>query len=201
MHIFDYDSGLSVLLRKCVGCVALGLLWLICMILVIPGGAGSAALYDGVNRHIIKEEGNLFPTFWDSFRENFKAATTVWLVVLGLGAFLCWDFYYFWQLAQAGDALGLLWIVTLLTIALLLLTAVYALSYTTRFEDKPLRILKNAFILALSHPLVNLKLIFIGLLLILTGMLQPMLLLLLPGFACWMICQSMEKLFQRLIEK
>lgn len=198
MRLFDYDSGFSALFRRVTGCVLLGFLWLAGFLLVVPAGAASAAIYYTVEKHIIREEGNLFSCFWDSFRENFRTATLLWIIFLGVGLFLGWDFYFFFQLLRIGNAEGILCVVIGILFVLLLLLAVYAFSYTARFHDTTGRVLKNSLLLMLSHPLVNLKIALLGLLLLLTALAKPAVVLLLPGFFCWMICLSMEKIFTRI---
>lgn len=197
MRLFDYDSGFSRLFRQVCACILLGLLWLVCCILIVPLGAGSAALYYTVEKNIIREEGHPLSVFWESFKENFKTATGVWLVLLALGLFLGWDFYIFYQMLQYDNPEGVLCVVIGILLALLLLTAVYAFSYIARFRDSMGRVLKNSFLLMLSHPLVNLKLVVVGLVIVLTLLIYPPLLLLEPGFLCWTIVQSMEKVFRR----
>lgn len=201
MHLFDYDSGFSLLLRRAASCLLLGCLWLVCCIPVVTIGAGSAALYYAVEKAVIREEGHVFSGFWHGFRESFKTATCVWLVLLALGLFLGWDFRFFFQMLRGGSTEGMLCVVVGIMLAALALTAVYALSYAARFRDKVGRVLKNALLLMLVHPLVNLKLAVIGLVLALTALTYPPLVLVLPGFLCWLICLSMEKIFRRVSEE
>lgn len=198
MGLFDYDSTLSVLLRRLAGCFALGATWLICCLPVVTAGAASAALYATVEKHIIREEENLLIFFFRNFRENFKNGTLLWLVFLGLGLFLCWDLYFFLQMFRNGSPEGILWIVIAAMLLLQALTMVYAFSYTARFEDRVGRILKNSVLLMLTHPLVNLKLLVIFAVIALVLLTEPLLLVALPGFFCWTICTSMEKIFQRI---
>lgn len=200
MHLFDYDSGFSLLIRRAAGCLLLGCLWLVCCIPIITFGAGSAALYYAVEKAVIREEGHLFSCFWRSFQESFKTATCAWLAALALGLFLGWDFYFFFQMLRRGNPEGMLCVVVGIMLVLLALTVVYAFSYIARFQDKVGRVLKNSLLLMLAHPLVNLKLVVIGAILALTALIYPPLVLLLPGFLCWLICLSMEKIFRRISE-
>lgn len=200
MHLFDYDSRFSLLIRRAAGCLLLGCLWLVCCIPVVTFGAGSSALYYALEKTVIREEGHLFSCFWRGFRESFKTSTCVWLVILVVGLFLCWDFYFFFQMLRGGNPEGMLCIVIGIMLALLALTAVYAFSYIARFQDRARRVLKNSLLLMLAHPLVNLKLAVIGVILALTVLIYPPLVVLLPGFLCWLICLSMEKIFRRISE-
>lgn len=200
MRIFEYDSPLSRMLRCCYGCLFLSLLWLLCCIPLVTVGAGSAAVYYTMEKNVIREECSFLSCFWKSFRENFKTATVAWLLFLGLGLFLGWDFYFFYQLLLRGNSEGMLCVVIGILLLLLLLTVTYAFAYVARFRDRPLRAVRNAFLLMLVHPLVNLKILFLELMVFVSFAYQPILLLVLPGICSWLFSRSFEKIFARLGE-
>lgn len=201
MYIFDYDSTFSEMLRRCAGCILLGGLWLVCCVLVVTAGAGSAAVYYAVEKHIIRQEETLIGCFWQGFRESFGTATLTLLPLLAAGWLLSWDTYYFYRLLLQGSTFGMLCVAAALALVLLLLTATWAFAYIARFRDGVWAVLKNAFLLMLTHPLVNLKILFVWLTVLLCALFKPVLLILLPGFGCWLVCRSTEKVFARLIER
>lgn len=83
--MFQYDSAFSTLVRRVFGCLLLGVLWLVCCLPVVTVGAASCGLYYAVQKHIIREEGELFGCYWHAFKENFRTATLTWLVFLAVG--------------------------------------------------------------------------------------------------------------------
>lgn len=194
--MFQYDSGFSTLVRRVFGCLLLGVLWLVCCLPVVTVGTASCGLYYAVQKHIIREEGELFGCYWHAFKENFRPATLTWLVFLAVGAFLGWDLWYFWQLLLAGSQEGVLGAFILILLILLTLAVMYVFPYLTRFDDGPKQAIKNSFYLMLRHPLVNVKIFVIYLIWVLSLLVRPVYVLALPGFCCWLLALSMEKVFK-----
>lgn len=194
--MFQYDSGFSTLVRRVFGCLLLGVLWLVCCLPVVTVGAASCGLYYAVQKHIIKEEGELFGCYWQAFRENFRTATLSWLLLLAVGAFLGWDLAYFWQMMRAGSHKGVLGAFIFILLLLWALGVMYVFPYITRFEGSVKETLKNAFRLMLRHPPVNCKILVIYLIWVLSLLVKPIYVLALPGFCCWLLALSMEKVFK-----
>lgn len=55
-------------------------------------GASMTALYTVTFKMLDETEGNLFKNFFKAFKNNFKQATVIWLLVLAAGIFLVSDF-------------------------------------------------------------------------------------------------------------
>ena len=88
MRLFSYDSKFSqIMLKLCYGCY-LNLLWMVCSLPVFTAGAATAALYDVTLRIVREEDPPLTTRFFRAFRENFRQATVLWLILLGVGALL-----------------------------------------------------------------------------------------------------------------
>lgn len=68
--------------------MALSFLWIIFSLPVVTVGASTSALYYITTRRISKKEGYLFKDFLESFKNNFKQATKVWLLILLVGIIL-----------------------------------------------------------------------------------------------------------------
>ena len=114
MKFFSYESRFSQLLLKlCYACY-LNLLWLVCSLPIFTMGAATTALYYTCLKVIRGEEGYVGAAFFRSFRENFKQATVLWLMMLGAGLFLGFDVYTVWHL-RAGSAgnLAVMWTLVL----------------------------------------------------------------------------------------
>ena len=73
-------------------------------------GASTTALYY-TSLKIVRDQGQgIGAQFFRSFRENFRQATVLWLILLGAGLFLGADIYLVWHLrAAAGGTLAVLW--------------------------------------------------------------------------------------------
>ena len=78
----------------------LDILWLVTSLPIFTIGASTTALlYSSMK--LQKEEGYPTKNFFHSFKENFKQATGIWMIYLGVGALLALDLIY-WNKRGAG---------------------------------------------------------------------------------------------------
>ncbi len=194
-RLFDYGSPLMRNLIRLFDCMCLSVLWLICSLPIVTMGAASAALYTAVYRYIRRDEGYLWRTYWDAFRENFKRSTLAWLVPLGLLVLLVVDALVFRGMLLQGKVLGNLYWLILILICLVLVWAFCLSGYAARFNGSVREILHFSAVLVLLHPVrtVQMFLPMLGgaaLLLIF-----PALLILVPAAVCWIGSITLEKVF------
>ena len=98
MNLFSYDSRFTQVLMKLVYSSYLSILWFICSIPIFTIGASTTALYYTCLKIVRNEEGNVTKTFFKSFKENFRQATVIWLILFAIGSFLAFDFYVLYNL-------------------------------------------------------------------------------------------------------
>lgn len=70
--------------------IILNILWVICSIPVVTMGASTTALVYACLK-LRNKEGYVIQNFFHSFKENFKQATVIWLIMLVIGAILAAD--------------------------------------------------------------------------------------------------------------
>lgn len=94
--------------------------------------------------------------FFRAFRENFRQATQLWLIMLGMGIFLGADMYIVWHLrASAVGAAAVLW--TLLLAFLIAVSVMYVIVLTYLFpllasvENTNRAMLKNSFLIGTHY--------------------------------------------------
>lgn len=89
--LFSPDSGFMRGLSRAADLVILNILFLVCCIPVVTVGPAVTALYTVVfAMGTSRESGTVIPYF-RAFRENFKTAVLVWLVLLAVGVLLALD--------------------------------------------------------------------------------------------------------------
>ena len=98
MNLFSYDSRFTQVLMKLVYSSYLNILWFICSIPIFTIGASTTALYYTCLKIVRNEEGNVTKTFFKSFKENFRQAIVIWLILFVIGSFLAFDFYVLYNL-------------------------------------------------------------------------------------------------------
>ena len=101
MKFFSYDSKFSQILLKVAQCCYLNLLWFVCSIPVFTAGAATTALYRVTLKMVKNEEGPLTGMFFRAFRENFRQATVLWLILLAAGGVLAADGYILYHLFRS----------------------------------------------------------------------------------------------------
>ena len=126
MKFFSYESRFSQLLLRVAQSCYLNLLWFLCAIPVFTIGAATTALY-AVTLKIAKDEDSaLASLFFRAFRDNFRQATVLWLILLAVGAFLGGDAYILFHLFRTSHgAAAVFWTL------LFALTIAAALAYGT----------------------------------------------------------------------
>ncbi len=80
--LFDLDNPVMRFLSRVADILTLNLLFIVCSIPVFTIGASTTALYYCCFKMKDEEEGYLTRRFFKSFRENFKQATIMWLILL-----------------------------------------------------------------------------------------------------------------------
>ena len=164
MKFFSYDSNFSQLILKlCYACY-LNLLWVICSLPIVTIGASTTAIYYTSLKIIREEDANIGAKFFHSFRENFRQATVLWLIMLAAGLFLGGDIYLVWHLRTgASGTPAVLWTLCLALLIAAALVYVIVLEYVfpllASVSNTNLAMLKNSFLIG-THYLFATILVF-----------------------------------------
>lgn len=129
--------------------VILNILWLLCCIPIVTAGAATTALYAVAIKIVKNEESYVAKSFFHSFRQNFRQATVIWVLMLFVIAVLYFDFYFSAHAPIEGAAI--LFIPFAIIAVLWLLTMVYVFPIQAVFKNPVRRTLKNALYMALAH--------------------------------------------------
>ena len=110
MNIFSYESKFSQVLLKISYSCWLNVMWTACSLPVFTIGASTAALYSVTLKIADDSEINVTKQFLKAFRENFRQATRIWLIMLGAGLFLLADMLIVYRLrTQTAGAAAVMW--------------------------------------------------------------------------------------------
>lgn len=90
-RLFDLDSPLFSFLNKLADLIYLNILTILCCIPVFTVGASMTALNYVVLKMVRNEEGYVTKDFFKSFKQNFKQATIIWLILLLAAGILIGD--------------------------------------------------------------------------------------------------------------
>lgn len=85
------DKPLFAVLTKLTYSAYLNILWLVCSLPIVTIGASTTALFYVTLKMAEDRDDGLTRMFFKAFRENFKPATKLWLILLAVGSFLAVD--------------------------------------------------------------------------------------------------------------
>ncbi len=147
--LFNLDNPVWNFMGKVADLVILNLLAIICSIPIFTIGASWTALYFVTIRMVRKEEGYVVKDFLRSFKENFKQATIIWLLVLVVAAVFAGDFLIYSMMPDKIPQVIMIVVVVLGFLALG--TVVYVFPLLARFENTTKNTVKNAFLLSIVN--------------------------------------------------
>ena len=192
--IFNYDNPFWRFIGKFCDVMILNVLWVLCSIPVVTMGASTTAVYYVTLKLVRDEEGPTIRSFFKSFKENFRQATIIWLIMLAAGSLLGFDLYFFLAIQRTASALRTVMLAVFggfLMVYLLVLMLVFPLQ--ARFYNPVKRTLFNAFFMSVRHIGHTLGMILMDTLLVMAAVfVLPMLqaLLFLFGFPLFAFLNS-----------
>lgn len=156
MTIFSYESKFSqALIKLCYSCY-LNLLWFLCSLPIFTIGASTTALYYVSLKIVQGEDSNLTRLFFRSFRQNFRQATTLWLILLAIGLLLAGDGYILHHLRTTTT--GFPAVIWTLMFALVIVAAIayaivlmYVFPLTASVANTNWAMLKNSFFIGTHY--------------------------------------------------
>lgn len=190
------ESRLHFALTAIIDVIWLGLLWLVCSLPVITLGAASTAVYYSMVKSVRHERGHTTKEFFRAFGLNFRQATLLWLLCLGVLGLGLADVYAFSRMgAQPGDLLYTLSRLLLLPVPLLF---PWLFAFLSRYENTLAATLRFGFYLAVKNwaRTLLLALELVGALLI--AWLLPQILPILPGALCLLMSFAIEPALREL---
>lgn len=149
-RFLKYDGPLISFLSRIADLIILNLLFLLCCIPIVTIGAAWTALHSVAMKYVLDEyEPIVFRTFFKAFRQNFKQATSMWLLFLAAFGLLLFDIRVIWSV---GNQIFLpVQFVVFVAFIVLLLIMMYAFPIQARFNNTIRQTLKNAFIMSILN--------------------------------------------------
>lgn len=150
--IFNYDNPVWRYIGKLGDLMILNVLWIVCSIPIFTIGASTTALYYVTLKLARDDDGYTIKSFFKSFKENFKQATVIWLILLVTGLILAFDLYFLFTVLtgtsmvrtafmSAIGALTIIWIFVF----------TYAFPLQSRFYNPIKKTLFNALFMSARH--------------------------------------------------
>ena len=127
----------------------LNLLFVISCIPIITIGAAITALYSYSLKMVKNEESGVWKGYWKAFKDNFKPATKVWIVLLLFAALLYGEFF----LSFCVTGLALSVVLAIMAIEAIYLSFVIPVIFPliARYENTTRNYFRNSFLISISH--------------------------------------------------
>lgn len=142
-NFFNIDSPLMRALGKMADLMLLNVLTLICCIPVFTAGAAFTALHHMCLKIVRDEETYVIRGFFKSFKENFKQATIIWLIILWIAVILVGDVLVIYYSSMEFHFIVRMAVCLVGTITLCITMFVFPLQ--ARFANPVSVTIKNAF--------------------------------------------------------
>lgn len=166
MRFFSYESTFGqIFLKISYGC-CLNIMWLVCCLPIVTIGASTTALYY-TSFKIAKDEGSyITKMFFHSFKQNFKQATVIWLIMLAAGVLIVADAMLLGRLrATSTGTAAVIWTLLLACVFACMIAYVIVLVYIFPLlsiaSNTTVNMFKNAFLIGTHYLFVTILVVFI----------------------------------------
>lgn len=180
---FNYDNPVWRFIGKFFDIMILNVLWFVCSIPVVTIGASTTAVYYVTLKLVRDEEDSTVKAYFKAFKENFKQATIIWLILLVIGIIIGFDLYFFLMMNTAVSTFRTIMLAIFGGFAIIYLCIfLYVFPLQSKFYNPIKRTIFNAFFMSIRHFLQTLGLLVMdigipALALLAVPMLQPLLFL------------------------
>lgn len=144
-RFFNQDGWLYRFLNRLWDLIVLNILFIITSIPLITIGASVSALYTVTIKGVRKEDSYIVRSYFKAFKENFKKATIIWIILLAFWIVLLADILIYGKnnsvMVCVGGIFGVFW----------LLVTMYVLPLQARFENSVQNMLLNSFLIAVKY--------------------------------------------------
>lgn len=147
--LLNPEGKLMLLFTKIAYSAYLNVLWFICCLPIVTVGASTTALFYVTLKIAKDEEGNITKSFFRAFRQNFKKATIIWLILLTLGIILALDGYIFYHMYSENAIWTLGTAIFFVVLAAYAIILMYIFPLLARFENTIKAMFLNSIMLGM----------------------------------------------------
>ena len=147
--LLEIDGPVMQLITKIVYAVWLNILWFKCCLPVFTVGASTTALFYVTLKFAKNEEGAVTRAFFCSFKENFRQATVIWLILLAVGILLGIDGYIFYHMRFESALWTLGTAVFMAALAAYVIVLMYIFPLLARFDNTIWAMFKNSLMIGM----------------------------------------------------
>lgn len=148
-EFFNPDNPIMRFITKIANSVYLNILWLICSLPIVTIGASTTSLFYVTLKMAKNEEGCLTAAFFRSFKENFRQATKIWLILLAAGMVFALDGYIFYHMRFENALWTIGTAIFLVALAAYTIILMYIFPLLARFDNTIGAMFKNSIFIGM----------------------------------------------------
>lgn len=148
MKLFNLDSPIMVFLTKVGNLMILNILTIILCIPVLTAGDAITALYYVTIKMARGDDPYIIRSYFKSFKENFKQATILWIIMLIVAAVISADIRIIFK-GMEGTIASVMKVIIIVVTVFVVLTGLYIFPVLSRFENTIKQTIKNAFLMSI----------------------------------------------------
>ena len=158
-RLFNMDNKFFTVMGRVAALIMLNVVFLICCLPIVTIGASLTALHYVTLKMARNEESYIIRSFFKSFKQNFKQATVINLIMLAVAAILYMDLRIVGNID--GTMSQVLYIVFFAFGILYMMVFLYIYPVLAKFYNSIKNTFRNAFLMAIRHlPYTVLKAVF-----------------------------------------
>ena len=146
-NLLSPDSMFMRAMSRIGDLLILNFIFLLTSIPVITIGAAGTALYTVCFRFETEREAGVIRSYFRAFKDNWKQATAIWLILVLCGGTACFNAYLFYSMSGMFRYAALLFPILF---ALVVFAGCYAFPLLSQFDNSVMQTLKNALALSLG---------------------------------------------------
>lgn len=146
-NLFNLDNPFIQFLSRVGDLIILNFLFLVCSMPVFTIGASIAAMQKTTQAIVYDEDNGTLKTFFRAFKDNFKQATIVWLLMLLFAASCVCNYLLISGFTEGMAAMLLKWLIVVLS-AVVVILGVYIFPLIVRYRNTLREHAMNALILS-----------------------------------------------------
>ena len=148
-RLFNMDNKFFTVMGRVADLIMLNVVFLICCLPIVTIGASLTALHYVTLKMARNEESYIIRSFFKSFKQNFKQATVINLIMLAVAAILYMDLRIVGNID--GTMSQVLYIVFFAFGILYMMVFLYIYPVLAKFYNSIKNTFRNAFLMAIRH--------------------------------------------------
>ena len=160
-RFFSMDNKFFTFMNKVADLCILNIICLVCCIPIVTAGASITAMYYVTLKMVRNEEAYIVRSFFKSFKDNFKQATIINLIMIAVGAVLYLDLNV--AKNMPGSAGQIFHVIFMAFVIIYYVLFLYVYPILARFYNTIRNTIKNALFMAIRHLPYTVVMVLIGL--------------------------------------